>query len=146
MSITAIARQAQGIHAGEVMPSSLKKLTSFGSTTESTNLLQLSPATMKLLVAAPTTVLTVLELTSQPSQTVAAPTPADLHCKTAATEKLFPAALRQVAAATTPTAAAATAAAPTMGPTGGLGRRQLRPREQPRLRRLTRRVRRPPED
>jgi hypothetical protein len=75
---------------------------------------------MKPQVAAPTTVLTVLELTSQPSQTVVAPTPADLHSATTATERSSPTVLRPSGAATTPTAAAATAEAPTMEPTGGL--------------------------
>jgi hypothetical protein len=46
--------------------------------------------------------------------------PADLHSTTTTTEKLFPTALRLVAAAMTPTAAAATEEAPTMEPTGEL--------------------------
>jgi hypothetical protein len=105
---------------GRSSPSSPKTPTSCGSTTESTSLLQPDPATTKPQVAAPTTVLTVLELTSQLSQTVVAPTPADLHSATTATERSSPTALRPAGAATTPTAAAATAEAPTMEPTGGL--------------------------
>jgi hypothetical protein len=70
MSITAIARQAQGIRAGEVIESSLKMPNSCESTTGSTSLIPLGTATTKLQVAAPTTVPTILELSSQLSPTV----------------------------------------------------------------------------
>jgi hypothetical protein len=126
-------------------PSSLKTPTSCGSTTESTSLLQPDTATMKPRVAAPTTVLTVLELTSQPSQTDVAPTPADLHSATTATEKLPLTALRPAGAATIPTAAAATAWGQQEGWRWRQSRRP-RPREQPRLWRLAGRLRRSPED
>jgi hypothetical protein len=75
---------------------------------------------MKLLVAAPTLAPTVLEATYLLTQTVAAPTPADLHSRIKATERLSPTALRPVVAATTLTVAAATAATPTTEPTGEL--------------------------
>jgi hypothetical protein len=130
-------------------PSSLKKPTSCGSTTESTSLLQLNHATTKLLVAAPTTIPTVLELTSQPSPTVVAPTPADLHSKITATEKLSPTALWPVAVATIRRRRQRRQQLQPWGQQESWRRRQSRrprPREQPRLRRLSRRVRRSPED
>jgi hypothetical protein len=129
-------------------PSSLKTPTSCGSITESTSL-QPDPATTKPQVAAPTTVLTVLELTSQPSQTVVAPTLAGLHSATTATATSSPTVLRLVAAAMTPTAAAATAVAPTMELTGGPVAAAVAVAEATRtacLRRLTGRLRRSPED
>jgi hypothetical protein len=129
-------------------PSSLKALTSCGSTTGSTSLLPPGTATTKLQVAAPTPAPTVLELSSQLSPTVLAQTLVDPHRVVTATARLSLTALT-TAAAVTLTVAAATTGAPTTEPTGGQQRQQprrSRPREQPRLRRLTGRLRRPPED
>jgi hypothetical protein len=130
-------------------PSSLKTHTSCGSTTGSTNLLPLGTTTTKLQVAAPTTVPTVLEPSSQLSRTALAPTLVDLHRVATATARSSPTVLWQAAAATSLTAVAATAEAPTMEPTGGPRRRRSRrprPREQPRLWCLTGRLRCPSED
>jgi hypothetical protein len=119
MSITAIARQAQGIRAGESSPSSLKTPTSCESTIESTNLLPPGPATTKPQVATPTTVPTVLGLSSPLSPTALEATPAGPHRVATATTKSSLTALRPAAAPMTLTAAAATVEAPTTGPTGG---------------------------
>jgi hypothetical protein len=79
MSITAIARQAQGIRAGEVI-AKLAEDTYFMRVDNRVN--QPPPpgtATTKLQVAAPTSVITVLELSSQLSPTILVQTPADPH-------------------------------------------------------------------
>jgi hypothetical protein len=75
--------------------------------------------TTKPQVAAPTTVPIVLELSSPLSSTALAPMPVDPHRVATATAKSSLTVLRPVAAAMTLTAAAATAEAPTMEPTGG---------------------------
>jgi hypothetical protein len=70
-------------------------------------------------VAAPTTVPTVPELSSQPSPTVLASTPADLHRVATAIARSSLTVLLPVAVAATLTVAATTTEAPTMEPTGG---------------------------
>jgi hypothetical protein len=127
----------------------LKMPTSCGSTTESTNLLQPDPATTKPQVAAPTTVLTVLESTSRPSQTVVAPTPADLHSTTTATEKLSPPRSSRWRRQRPRRRRQRRRKLQSWSQQESWRRRQSRrprPREQPRLRCLTGWVRRSPED
>jgi hypothetical protein len=119
MSITAIARQAQGIRAGEVIAKLAEDAYFMWSTTGSTSLLPPGTATTKLQVTAPTSVPTVLELSSQLSPTVLAQTPADLHRVATATARSSLTVLLPAAAAATLAAAAVTTEAPTMEPTGG---------------------------
>jgi hypothetical protein len=118
MSITAIARQAQGIRAGEV----IAKLTENAYFMRVDNrVTQLSPpsgtATTKLQVAARISAVTVLELSCRLSPTVLVQTPADPHKLATAPQLLV------VIAGSSPiatlAAATATAEAPTMGPAGG---------------------------
>jgi hypothetical protein len=148
MSITAIARQAQGIRAGEV----IAKLVEDAYFMRVDNRVNQPPppgtATTKLQVAAPTSAATVLELSSQLSPTVLVQTPADPHRVATATVRSSPTA-HMATAAVTLTVAAATTEAPTTEPTGGPAAAAVaavEPREQPRLRSLTGRLRRPPED
>jgi hypothetical protein len=99
-------------------PSSLKTLTSCGSTTGSTSLLPPGTATTKLQVAALTSAATVLELSSRLSPTVLVQMPANPHrVATATVRSSLTATLG--AAAVTLTVAAATTEAPTTEPTGG---------------------------
>jgi hypothetical protein len=99
-------------------PSSLKTLSSCGSTTGSTSLLPLGTATTKLQVVTLTSVATVLEPSSQLSPTIRAQTPADPHSVATATARSSLTA-PMAAAAVTLTAAAVTTEAPTTEPTGG---------------------------
>jgi hypothetical protein len=129
-------------------PSSLKTLTSCGSTTGSTSLPPPGTATTKLQVAALTSAATVLEPSSRLSPTVLMQTPADPHRVATATVRSSLTSPPAAAAVTLVVAAATTEAPttePTRGPAAGQSRRS-RPREQPRLRSLTGRLRRPPED
>jgi hypothetical protein len=118
MLITAIARQAQGIRAGEV----IAKLAEDAYFMRVDNRVNQPPpartATTKLQVAAPTSVATVLELSSQLSPTVRAQTPADPHRVAIATARSSLTA-PVAAAAVTLTAVAATTEAPTTEPTRG---------------------------
>jgi hypothetical protein len=123
MSITAIARQAQGIRGGEVISKLAEdayfmRVDNSGSTTGSTSLLQPGIATTKLQVAVPTSVATVLELSSQPSPTALVQTPVDPHRVAIATARSSLTA-PVTAAAMTLTTAAATTEAPTTEPTRG---------------------------
>jgi hypothetical protein len=129
-------------------PSSLKTLTSYESTTGSPSLPPPGNATTKLQVVALISTTTVLEPSCQLSPTVLTQTPADPHRVATATVRSSLTAALTTAAATL-AAAAATAEAPITEPTGGPRRWQSwrsRPREQPRLRSLTGRLRRPSED
>jgi hypothetical protein len=130
-------------------PSSLKTLTSCGSTTGSPSLPPPGTATTKLQVAALTSVATVLEPSSRLSPTVLAQMPADPHRVAIATVRSSLTAPPAAAAATL-AATAATTEAPTTGPTGGSAAGAVvaveTTRTQPRLRSLTGRLRRPPED
>jgi hypothetical protein len=99
-------------------PSSLKTLTSCGSTTGSTSLPPLGTATTKLQVAALTSAATVLESSCRLSPTVLAQTPADHHRVATAIARSSLTVLLTAAAATL-MAPAATAEAPTTEPTGG---------------------------
>jgi hypothetical protein len=119
MSITAIARQAQGIRAGEIIAKLAEDAYFCASTTGSTSLLPPGTATTRLQVAAPATAPTVLELSSQLNPTALAPTPADVHRAATATATSSPTVPQPAAEATILTAAAATAEAQTMEPTGG---------------------------
>jgi hypothetical protein len=99
-------------------PSSLKTLTSCGSTTGSPSLPPPGTATTKLQVAMLTSAAIVLELSCRLSPTVLAQMPADPHrVATATVRSSLTAAL--TAAAATLTVAAAMAEAPTTEPTGG---------------------------
>jgi hypothetical protein len=115
MSITVIARQAQGIHAGEV----IAKLADNAYFMRVDNRVTQPPppgtATTKLQVAARTSVVTVLEPSCRLSPTVLVQMPADPH-KLATAPQLLPAIVRSSPTATL-AAEAATAEAPTMGPT-----------------------------
>jgi hypothetical protein len=129
-------------------PSLQKMPTSCGSTTGSTSLLPSGTATTKLQAVAQTSAATVLEPSYRLSPTVLVRTPADPHMvATAIARSSLTVAL--AAMAVTLAVAAATAEAPTMGPTGGRRwgqSRRSRPCEQPRLRSLAGRLRRPSED
>jgi hypothetical protein len=118
MSITAIACQAQGIRAGEVIAKLAEDASSCGSTTGSTSLLPPGTATTKLQVVAQTSAATVLELSCRLSPIILVQTPADPHRVATAIVRSSLTVTLAVAAVTL-AAAAATAEAPTMGPTGG---------------------------
>jgi hypothetical protein len=117
MSITAIARQAQGIRAGEV----IAKLAEDAYFMRVDNRVNQPPppgtATTKLQVAAWTSAVTVLELSCRLSPTELVQTPTDPH-KLATAPQLRPAVVRSSPTATL-AAEAVTAEAPTMAPTGG---------------------------
>jgi hypothetical protein len=117
MSITAIARQAQGIRVGEV----IAKLAEDAYFMRVDNRVTQPPppgtATTKLQVAVLTSAVTVLEPSCRPSPTVLVPTPADL-LKLATAPQLLPTIVRSSPTATL-VAETVTAEAPTMGPTGG---------------------------
>jgi hypothetical protein len=129
MSITAIARQAQGIRAGEV----IAKLEEDAYFMRFDNRVTLPPppgtATTKLQVAVLTSAETVLEPSCQPSPTVLLQMPTD-PLKLATAPQLLPAIVRLSPTASL-AAEAATEEAPTKGPTGGPGRRRSR-RPRPR--------------
>jgi hypothetical protein len=119
MSITTIARQAQGIRAGEVIAKLAEDAYFMRVDNRVTQPPPSGTATTKLLVIAQTSAATVLKLSFQLSPTVLVQTPADPHrMATAIVRSSLTAAL--AAAAVTLAAAAATAEAPTTGPTGGL--------------------------
>jgi hypothetical protein len=117
MSITAIARQAQGIRAGEV----IAKLAEDAYFMRVDNRVTQPPppgtTTTKLQVAARTSAVTVLEPSCRLIPTVLVQTPAD-PLKVATALQLRAAIARSALTATL-AVAAATAEAPTMGPTGG---------------------------
>jgi hypothetical protein len=118
MSITAIARQAQGIRAGEV----IAKLAEDAYFMRVDNRVNQPPppgtATTKLQVAALTSAATVLEPSSRLSPTVLVQMPADPHRVATATVRSSLTAPPAVAAVTL-AMAAATTEAPTTEPTGG---------------------------
>jgi hypothetical protein len=97
-------------------PSSLKTLTSCGSTTGSPSHPPSGTATTKLQVAALISAATVLEPSCRLSPTVLVQTPADPHRVATA---IVRSSLTALPAAATVTLAAAAAEAPTTGPTGG---------------------------
>jgi hypothetical protein len=117
MSITAIARQAQGIRAGEV----IGKLAEDAYFMRVNNRVTQPPlpgtATTKLQVTARTSTVTVLEPSCRLSPTVLVQMLADPH-KLAITLQLLPAIVKSSPTATL-AAEAATAEAPNMAPTGG---------------------------
>jgi hypothetical protein len=114
MSITAIARQAQGMHAGEV----IAKLAEDAYFMRVDNrVTQPPPPGTKPQVAARTSDVTILEPSCRPSPTVLVQTPAD-PLKLATPPQLLAAIVRSSPTATL-AAEEATAEAPTMGPTGG---------------------------
>jgi hypothetical protein len=118
MSITAIARQAQGIRAGEVIAKLAEDACFMRVDNRVTQPPPLGTATTKLQVAARTSAVTVREPSCQLIPTVLVQTTADLH-KPATAPQLLPATVRS-----SPTviraAEAATVEAPTTMPTGGL--------------------------
>jgi hypothetical protein len=118
MSITAIARQAQGIRAGEVI-AKIAEDAYFMRVDNRVNqpTPPLGTSTTKLQVTARTSAVTVLEPRCRLSPTVLVQTPADPH-KLATAPQLLPAIARSSPTATL-AAESATAEAPTMGPTGG---------------------------
>jgi hypothetical protein len=117
MSIIAIACQAQGIRAGEV----IAKLAEDAYFMRVDNRVTQPPppgtATTKLQVAVLTLVVTVLEPNCRPSPTVLGQTPAD-PLKLATAPRLLPAIVRSPPTATL-AAEVVMAEAPTMVPTGG---------------------------
>jgi hypothetical protein len=117
MSITAIARQAQGIRAGEV----IAKLAEDAYFMRVDNRVTQPPppgtATTELQVAARTSAVTVLEPSCRLSPTVLVQTPADPH-KPATAPQLLSAIVRSSPTAIL-AAEVATAEAPTTAPTGG---------------------------
>jgi hypothetical protein len=129
-------------------PSSLKTLTSCGSTTESTSLPPLGTVTTKLQVAALTLAATVLEPSSRLSLTVLVQTAADPHRVATATARSSLTAPPAAAAETLVAGQRRRKLQPRSQQEGRRRRqsRRSRPREQPRLRSLTGRPRRPPED
>jgi hypothetical protein len=149
MSITMIARQAQGMQAGEVIASSRRMPTSCELTTRS---LKCPPSgtaskTTKPQVAVRTSVATVLEGSYRLTPTVPGHQPVDPLM--VPTSPAVPAATVRSSLTMILAAEAATAGAPTTGLAGEPVRRRPqrpRPREQPRLRRFTWRLRRPPKN
>jgi hypothetical protein len=117
MSITTIARQAQGMRAGQV----IAKLAEDAYFMRVDNRVAQPPppgtATTKPQVAARTSAVTVLEVSYRPSPTVLVQTSAD-PLKLATAPQLLVAIVRSSPTATL-AAEAAMAEAPTMGPTGG---------------------------
>jgi hypothetical protein len=116
MSITAIARQAQGMRVGEVIAKLAED--AYFMRVENRVAQPPPPGTTKPQVAARTSVVTVLELSCQPIPTVLVQRPADPP-KVATALQLLAAIVRSSLIATL-VAEAATAEAPTMGLTGGL--------------------------
>jgi hypothetical protein len=118
MSITTIARQAQGMRARQV----IAKLAENAYFMRVNNRVAQPPppgtVTTKPQVAARTSAVTVLEASCQPSPTVLVQTPTD-PLKLATVSQLLAAIVRSSPTATL-AAEAATAEAPSMGPTGGL--------------------------
>jgi hypothetical protein len=117
MSITAIARQAQGIRAGEVIAKLAEDAYFMRVDNRVTQLPPPGIATMKLQVAARTSAVTVLEPSCRLSPTVLVPTPAD-PLRLATVPQLLAAIARSSLTAIL-AVAASTTEAPTMGPTGG---------------------------
>jgi hypothetical protein len=117
MSITAIARQAQGIRAGEVIAKLAEDPYFMRVDNRVTQPLPSGTATTKLQVAALTSATTVLEPSYRLILTTLVQTPAD-PLKVATALQLLAAIMRSSLTATL-AAAAAMAEAPTMGPTGG---------------------------
>jgi hypothetical protein len=118
MSTTAIARQAQGIHAGEVIAKLAEDAYFMRVDNRDTQPPPSGTATMKLQVAALISAATILEPSCRLSPTVLAQMPADPHRVATAIVRSSLTTPPAVAAVTLG-AAAATAEAPTMGPTGG---------------------------
>jgi hypothetical protein len=117
MSITALARQAQGIHAGEVIAKLAEDAYFMRVDNRVPQPPPLGTVTTKLQVAARTSAVTVLEPSRRLSPTVLVPTPAD-PLRLATTPQLLAAIVRLSLTAIL-AAAEVTAEAPTMGPTGG---------------------------
>jgi hypothetical protein len=118
MSITAIARQAQGIRDGEVIAKLAEDAYFMRVDNRVTQPPPSGTATTKLQVATLTSAATILEPRCRLSPTVLVQTPVDPHRVATAIVRSSPTAAL-TAAAVTLAAAAATAEAPTMGPTGG---------------------------
>jgi hypothetical protein len=117
MSITAIARQAQVIRAGEVIAKLAEDAYFMRVDNRVTQLPPLGTAITKLQVAVRTSAVTALKSSCRPSPTILVQTPAD-PLKLATAPQLLPAIVRSSPTATL-AAEAATVKAPTMGPTGG---------------------------
>jgi hypothetical protein len=117
MSITAIARQAQGIRAGEVIAKLAEDVYFMRVDNRVTQPPPPGTATTKLQVAVLTSAVTVLKPSCRPSPTVLGQTPAD-PLKLATTLQLL-ATIARLSLIATLTAEAATTEAPTTGPTGG---------------------------
>jgi hypothetical protein len=115
MSIIAIARQAQGMHAGEVIAKLAED--AYFMRVDNRVAQPPPPGTTKLQVAAGTSVVTVLEPSCRPIPTVLVQRPAD-PLKVATALQLLAAIVRSSLIATL-AAEAATAEAPSMGPTEG---------------------------
>jgi hypothetical protein len=117
MSIIAIARQAQGIRAGEVIAKLAEDAYFMRVDNRVTQPPPLGTATTKLQVVVLTSAVTILEPSCRPSPTVLGQTPAD-PLKLATVLQLLATIMRSSPTATL-TVEAATAEAPTTGPTGG---------------------------
>jgi hypothetical protein len=117
ISITAIARQDQGIHAGEVIAKLAEDAYFMRVDNKVTQPSSPGTVTTRLQVVARTSAITVLELSCRLSPIVLVPTPAD-PLRLATAPQLLAAIVRSSLTATL-AAAAATAEAPTMGTTGG---------------------------
>jgi hypothetical protein len=117
MSITAIARQAQGIRAREVIAKLAEDAYFMRVDNRVNQPPPLGTATTKLQVAARTSAVIVLEPSCQLNPTVLVQTPADPH-KLATALQLLLAVVRS-SPTTTLAAEAATSEVPTTAPTGG---------------------------
>jgi hypothetical protein len=117
MSITAIARQAQGMRAGEVIAKLAEDTYFMRVDNRITQPAPPGTVTTKPQVAVQTSVVTVLELSCRPIPTVLVQRPADPP-KVATAPQLLAAIVRSSLIATL-AAEAATVEAPTMGLTGG---------------------------
>jgi hypothetical protein len=142
MSITAIAHQAQGMRAGEVIAKLAEDAYFMRLDNRVTQAPPSGTATTKPQAAVWTSVVTVLERSYQL-------TPIALRQRPTDPLKVATALAPQAAIARSFLTATLAAGAPTMELAGGPGRRRSRrprPREQPRLRSLTWRLQRPPEN
>jgi hypothetical protein len=117
MSVTMIARQAQGMRAGQVIAKLAEDAYFMRVNTRVAQPPPSGTATTKQQVAVRTSVVTVLELSCRPIPTVLVQRPADL-LKVATALQLLAAIARSSLIATL-AAEAVTAEAPTMGLTGG---------------------------
>jgi hypothetical protein len=147
MAITTIARQTQGMRAGQVVAKLAEDAYFMRVNTRVAQPPPVRTATTKQQVPVRTSVVTVLELSCRPIPTVLAQRPADPLKVETALQPLV--AIARSSLIATLAAEAATAKAPTIGLTGGLVAGAIAAAEATRIATPPephRRLRRPPED